>query len=169
YTDASFVKIRNIVMGYSLPSSLVSKWKMSSMRVYANILNPFVFTKYEGWDPEYATTGLSDGNGPSNVTYQLGVNVRFELKEKKMKNIIYACIVGVIALSGCAKFIEEDNRGGITNDEFYRTEAGYRSIVNSSYATLRTTFGRQAPWLLLGGTDIYQMNREQANRALMEY
>lgn len=86
-----------------------------------------------------------------------------------MKNIIYACIVGVIALSGCAKFLEEDNRGGITNDEFYRTEAGYRSIVNSSYATLRTTFGRQAPWLLLGGTDIYQMNREQANRALMEY
>lgn len=77
YTDASFVKIRNIVMGYSLPSSLVSKWKMSSMRVYANILNPIVFTKYEGWDPEYATTGLSDGNGPSNVTYQLGVNVRF--------------------------------------------------------------------------------------------
>src|SRR5690606_36602781 len=86
-----------------------------------------------------------------------------------MKNRIYACIVGVIALSGCAKFLEDDNRGGITNDEFYRTEACYRSIVYSSYATLRTTFGRQAPWLLLGGTDIYQMNREQANRALMEY
>lgn len=77
YTDASFVKIRNIVMGYTLPSEVVSKWKMSSMRIYANILNPFVFTKYEGWDPEYATTALSDGNGPSNVTYQLGVNVRF--------------------------------------------------------------------------------------------
>ena len=77
YTDASFVKIRNIVMGYTLPTEVVSKWKMSSMRIYANILNPFVFTKYKGWDPEYATTSLSEGNGPSNVTYQLGVNVRF--------------------------------------------------------------------------------------------
>jgi len=86
-----------------------------------------------------------------------------------MKKIIYTLFVGVLVLSGCAKFLEEDNRGGITNEEFYRTEAGYRSIVNSSYATLRTTFGTEAPWLLLGGTDIYQMNREQANRALMEY
>lgn len=77
YTDASFVKIRNIVLGYTLPRDIVGKWKMSSMRIYANILNPFVFTKYKGWDPEYATTGLSEGNGPSNVTYQLGVNVRF--------------------------------------------------------------------------------------------
>lgn len=86
-----------------------------------------------------------------------------------MKKTIYALFVGALALSGCAKFLEEDNRGGITNEEFYSTEAGYRSIVNSSYATLRTTFGTEAPWLLLGGTDIYQMNRELANRALMEY
>lgn len=86
-----------------------------------------------------------------------------------MKKIIYALCVGALALSGCAKFLEEDNRGGITNEEFYSTEAGYTSIMNASYATLRTTFGTEAPWLLLGGTDIYQMNREQANRALMEY
>jgi len=86
-----------------------------------------------------------------------------------MKKIIYAFFVGALTLSGCAKFLEEDNRGGITNEEFYRTEAGYTSIMNASYATLRTTFGREAPWLLLGGTDIYQMNREQANRALMDY
>jgi len=86
-----------------------------------------------------------------------------------MKTIIYALCVGALALSGCAKFLEEDNRGGITNEEFYSTEAGYISIMNASYATLRTTFGTEVPWLLLGGTDIYQMNREQANRALMEY
>src|SRR5690606_15808331 len=86
-----------------------------------------------------------------------------------MKTIIYALCVGALALSGCAKFLEEDNRGGITNEEFYSTEAGYISIMNASYATLRTTFGTEVPWLLLGGTDIYQMNREQANRALMGY
>lgn len=77
YTDASFVKLRNIILGYTLPQPLVSKWNMSQLRVYANILNPFVFTNYEGWDPEYATTALENGNGPSSITYQLGVNIRF--------------------------------------------------------------------------------------------
>ncbi|SJN48924.1 TonB-dependent receptor [Sphingobacterium sp. JB170] len=77
YTSASFVKLRNIVLGYSLPERVISKWKMSQFRIYANVLNPFVFTSYEGWDPEYATTSLQDGNGPSSITYQLGVNVRF--------------------------------------------------------------------------------------------
>jgi len=77
YTDASFVKVRNIVLGYSLPQPLIAKWGMSQLRIYANVLNPFVFTKYEGWDPEYSTTALASGNGPSNITYQFGVNVRF--------------------------------------------------------------------------------------------
>jgi len=77
YTDASFVKLRNIILGYSLPDALISKWGLSQLRVYANVLNPFVFTKYPGWDPEYATTALAEGNGPSNVTYQFGLNVRF--------------------------------------------------------------------------------------------
>lgn len=77
YTDASFVKLRNIIVGYNLPSEMISKWKMSQFRIYANVLNPLVFTNYQGWDPEYATTALSSGNGPSNVTYQLGVNIRF--------------------------------------------------------------------------------------------
>ena len=50
---------------------------MSQFRIYANVLNPFVFTKYQGWDPEYATTSLQNGNGPSNVTYQIGINAKF--------------------------------------------------------------------------------------------
>ena len=77
YTDASFVKVKNITVGYTLPKKYLSKVKMSHFRIYANVLNPFVFTKYQGWDPEYATTSLQNGNGPSNVTYQLGVNVKF--------------------------------------------------------------------------------------------
>lgn len=77
YTDASFVKVRNIIVGYNLPKKAISKMGLSQLRIYANILNPFTFTDYEGWDPEYATTSLQNGNGPSNVTYQFGVNLRF--------------------------------------------------------------------------------------------
>jgi len=77
YTDASFIRVRNIVLGYTLPQKFIKKAGLSQLRIYANILNPFTFTDYQGWDPEYATTTLQNGNGPSNVTYQLGVNLKF--------------------------------------------------------------------------------------------
>jgi TonB-linked SusC/RagA family outer membrane protein len=77
YTNASFVKLRNITLGYTLPSKVLERMKMSQLRIYGNVLNPFTFTKYQGWDPEYATTALASGNGPSNITYQIGVNVKF--------------------------------------------------------------------------------------------
>lgn len=77
YTKADFVKVRNITLGYSFGKKVLEKIKVGNLRVYANVLNPFVFTDYKGWDPEYATTSLVNGNGPSNVTYQFGVNVKF--------------------------------------------------------------------------------------------
>lgn len=77
YTDASFIKVRNITLGYTLPNHTLERLKVKQLRVYANILNPFTFTRYPGWDPEYATTALSSGNGPSNITYQFGLNLKF--------------------------------------------------------------------------------------------
>jgi TonB-dependent starch-binding outer membrane protein SusC len=61
------------------------------LRVYTNVLNPFVFTKYTGFDPENAsgidastvsqvtnsTTGSLNNTGVSTVTYQFGVNLKF--------------------------------------------------------------------------------------------
>ncbi len=76
-TDASFVKVQNIILGYTLPTNIVNRVNISSLRVYMNILNPFVWTDYEGYDPEYANVSLNSGNGPSNITYQFGVNVKF--------------------------------------------------------------------------------------------
>lgn len=77
YQDASFVKVRNITLGYTFDKTLISKAHLSYARVYLNVLNPFTFTKYVGWDPEYATTTLQNGNGPSTVTYQVGLNLKF--------------------------------------------------------------------------------------------
>ena len=78
YKDASFVKVKNIVLGYTFKkNNLFDKAGISHLRVYANVLNPFVFTKYKGYDPEYAGSSVKNGNGPANVTYQFGVNVKF--------------------------------------------------------------------------------------------
>ncbi len=76
--DASYVKIKNITLGYTFDRSLVNKIHIQSLRIYANVLNPFTFTKYKGFDPEWADASISNGNGgPSSVTYQIGVNLKF--------------------------------------------------------------------------------------------
>ena len=78
YVDASFVRVKNITFGYSLPRKLLSNIGVSNLRLYVNVLNPFVFTDYKGFDPEWASASLSDGSGgPSSVTYQFGVNLKF--------------------------------------------------------------------------------------------
>lgn len=84
-----------------------------------------------------------------------------------MKKILFMTLIALV-LSGCEKFLEEDNKGGITNDDFYRTEVGYQTLVTASYSTLRTVF-RGVPWLQLAGTDIYNMARGFAERPLMQY
>jgi hypothetical protein len=77
YQDASFVKVRNITLGYTLPKAVSAKAFGSHARVYFNVLNPFTYTKYVGWDPEFATISLDSGNGPSSITYQAGINLSF--------------------------------------------------------------------------------------------
>ena len=74
--DASFVKVKNITLGYTLDKALLSSANIKSCRIYVNILNPLVFTSYEGWDPEWASASLAQG-GVSSITYQFGVNLKF--------------------------------------------------------------------------------------------
>ncbi len=86
YKDASFVKVKNITLGYTFRSEITERLKVQSLRVYANVLNPFVFTKYDGFDPEWAaasftntgSTAFTNTQGNvSSITYQFGVNVKF--------------------------------------------------------------------------------------------
>lgn len=47
-----FIRIRNITLGYDIPSALLTKAKINSLRVYVQAVEPFLFTKYKGIDPE---------------------------------------------------------------------------------------------------------------------
>ena len=74
--DASFWKVKYIALGYTLPKTTLDKLGVQRLRVYLYITNPFVFTDYKGFDPEWA--GADNKNdGPSTVTYQLGLNLKF--------------------------------------------------------------------------------------------
>lgn len=74
--NASFVKIRNIQLGYTLPQSLTNRFGASSLRFYVTLDNPFTFKSYrEGWDPE--NTNNSGSYYPVMSTYTLGLTLKF--------------------------------------------------------------------------------------------
>lgn len=89
YFDGSFVKIRNINFGYTLPTVVANKFKMQSLRVFTSIQQPFIFAEYrsrfQGIDPETFIDGeqgveggrVSANVAPAITTYTLGLNVRF--------------------------------------------------------------------------------------------
>ena len=74
--DASFVKVRNIQLGYTLPKNLLKPVGLSALRLYLSLDNPISFDKYrKGWDPENTQT---DGSYyPTLSTYTLGLTLNF--------------------------------------------------------------------------------------------
>lgn len=81
YFDGSFVKVRNINIGYTFSPKIVQKLGLESLRLFASIQQPFIFSKYRskynGIDPE-----SSDGNVNSDVTpatriSTFGLNIKF--------------------------------------------------------------------------------------------
>ncbi len=72
YFDGSFTKIRNINLGYNIPSNVTTRLKMSSLRLYASAQNPFIFSKYgDNLDPEQAR-GRSNNREQTN---EVGIGV----------------------------------------------------------------------------------------------
>lgn len=81
--DGSFLRINNVTLGYTLPASTVSKWKMSSVRLYLTMNNLAVFTNYSGYDPEVSvrnsplTPGLDYSAYPKSRSFIFGLNATF--------------------------------------------------------------------------------------------
>lgn len=72
----SFAKVKNITLGYTFPKTLLKPWGCQYLRLYFTVTNPFVFTNYKGFDPEWATASTKN-DGPSSVTYQIGASIKF--------------------------------------------------------------------------------------------
>lgn len=79
--DGSYIRIRNIQLGYTLPTALTNKWRMQRVRLYVNAQNALNFFSYTGFTPEVTGSPLNNGidNGiyPLSATYNFGVNVTF--------------------------------------------------------------------------------------------
>ncbi|MFD3000173.1 SusC/RagA family TonB-linked outer membrane protein [Pontibacter toksunensis] len=79
--DGSYLRMKNVQLGYTLPAALISKYGMGSLRVYVQAANLFTITNYSGIDPEISggTTafGIDEGNYPNMRQYLVGLNVSF--------------------------------------------------------------------------------------------
>ena len=81
--DASFLRLRNLSIGYTLPTNIAKKIAMKSARIYFSATNLFTLTSYSGLNPEVSiggsstTPGVDSGSYPIARTYTLGINVAF--------------------------------------------------------------------------------------------
>ncbi len=80
--DASYLRIKNLSVGYTLPASFTRKFSIESLRVYCNIQNLHTFTKYKGYDPEIGAynqqvllRGVDYARYPSQRMFTFGLNV----------------------------------------------------------------------------------------------
>lgn len=84
--DGSYIRLKNISLGYTLPTKLVNKFGLERVHVYANIQNLLTITGYDGYDPEVGASttdangyvyGLDNGRYPSPTVYSFGLNLTF--------------------------------------------------------------------------------------------
>ena len=82
--DGSYIRLKNLALGYNFPKNLIKKWGLESLRLSCNIQNLLTLTKYDGYDPEIGIStqspnvmGLDNARYPSPTTYSFGLNVSF--------------------------------------------------------------------------------------------
>lgn len=73
--DGSYLRIKTLTLGYTLPKQWMQKARFSSARLYLTGQNLFTFTKYSGFDPEVGVNGIDYSVYPVTRTISLGVNL----------------------------------------------------------------------------------------------
>ncbi|OHX63802.1 SusC/RagA family TonB-linked outer membrane protein [Flammeovirga pacifica] len=82
--DGSYIRIRNISLGYTFNKEFLKKLRMSNLRIYTNVANVHTFTNYSGYDPNINSNnmgglrpGFDLGSYPLSRTYMIGLNANF--------------------------------------------------------------------------------------------
>lgn len=82
--DGSYIRFKNIALGYTFSTETIKNWGLQNLRVYANIQNLWTITGYSGYDPEIGAStasqnvfGLDNGRYPSPTVFSFGLNISF--------------------------------------------------------------------------------------------
>lgn len=84
-SDGSYLRLKTLTLGYSLPQDMISRLSLRKARVYFTGLNLLTFTDYDGWDPEVntdftasnITLGTDFYAAPQAKTFEFGINIGF--------------------------------------------------------------------------------------------
>ena len=88
YFDGSYVKLRNVTLGYNFPASIIEPIGLNNLRIYASAQNPWFWSRFETFDPEVEDrtneddgdprqTQVGSGVIPSSRIFLLGINIQF--------------------------------------------------------------------------------------------
>lgn len=85
-----------------------------------------------------------------------------------MKKLLYAvALLGMVSLTSCEDFLTAENKGAVTDKEYFSTPAGFQSLVYDAYGTLDAIFNStDVTAYFNAGTDLYCNGRQQCNTAL---
>ncbi|MDQ3845678.1 MAG: TonB-dependent receptor, partial [Bacteroidota bacterium] len=81
--DGSYLRMRNLELGYSLPKSFLDRIQLSDSRIFVSAQNLFTITKYKGLDPDIVGAnvnlepGVDVGSYPSPRILSVGLNIGF--------------------------------------------------------------------------------------------
>lgn len=81
--NGSFVRLKSITLGYTLPKKVVNYLKVSNVHLYASATNLLTLTDYTGYDPEISSSstayalGIDRGAYPTTKTYNFGIDINF--------------------------------------------------------------------------------------------
>jgi hypothetical protein len=82
--DGSYIRLKNITLGYSFPNTVLEKCGITKFRAYVSATNLLTITKYVGYDPEVsnfngndAQIGVDYNNYPTAKTITFGINLTF--------------------------------------------------------------------------------------------
>lgn len=81
--NASYLRLNNITLGYTLPKNITRKAKIENLRFYVTLNNIYTFTNYSGYDPEVSnsgsalTSGIDSSSFPRTRGYVFGLNITF--------------------------------------------------------------------------------------------
>jgi TonB-linked SusC/RagA family outer membrane protein len=75
--DGSYLRLKNLTLGYSLPEKVARKAGLKGLRVYVEGTNLFTITSYSGFDPEVGVSSIDWGTYPVTRTVSLGLDLKF--------------------------------------------------------------------------------------------
>ena len=85
-----------------------------------------------------------------------------------MKNIKIAIVLLGLIFTACSGYLEEENPGNTTAENYYTTEKGYEGLVNASYASLRNVY-QPTPYMFCAGTDLFFNTHDEVPVGLASY